>query len=127
MGAGSIARRSCSLWKPPRRSHASRPDATCRRHAVGRAGRDLEPVVRVHARGGATARPGLDRRAACPDRWNGARSMAGVDASRIEAARALARVLVIGAVNSALPFFLFAYAALSLPASYLAILNATVP
>lgn len=35
--------------------------------------------------------------------------------------------LVIGAVNSALPFFLFAYAALSLPASYLAILNATVP
>jgi drug/metabolite transporter (DMT)-like permease len=35
--------------------------------------------------------------------------------------------LLIGAVNSALPFFLFAYAALSLPASYLAILNATVP
>jgi drug/metabolite transporter (DMT)-like permease len=35
--------------------------------------------------------------------------------------------LVIGAVNSALPFFLFAYAALSLPASYLVILNAMVP
>ena len=35
--------------------------------------------------------------------------------------------LLIGAVNSALPFALFAYAALSLPASYLAILNATVP
>lgn len=35
--------------------------------------------------------------------------------------------LAIGAVNSALPFFLFAYAALALPASYLAILNATVP
>jgi len=35
--------------------------------------------------------------------------------------------LLIGAVNSALPFTLFAYAALSLPAAYLAILNATVP
>ena len=35
--------------------------------------------------------------------------------------------LLIGAVNSALPFALFAYAALSLPAAYLAILNATVP
>lgn len=35
--------------------------------------------------------------------------------------------LLIGAVNSAVPFALFAYAALSLPASYLAILNATVP
>ena len=35
--------------------------------------------------------------------------------------------LLIGAVNSALPFFLFAYAALSLPASYLVILNAMVP
>ncbi len=35
--------------------------------------------------------------------------------------------LVIGIVNSALPFFLFAYAALTLPASYMAILNAMVP
>jgi drug/metabolite transporter (DMT)-like permease len=35
--------------------------------------------------------------------------------------------LLIGAVNSAVPFALFAYAALSLPAAYLAILNATVP
>lgn len=35
--------------------------------------------------------------------------------------------LCIGAVNSALPFFLFAFAALSLPASYLVILNAMVP
>lgn len=35
--------------------------------------------------------------------------------------------LLIGAVNSAAPFALFAYAALSLPAAYLAILNATVP
>ena len=35
--------------------------------------------------------------------------------------------LGIGVVNSAVPFFLFAYAALALPAAYLAILNATVP
>ena len=35
--------------------------------------------------------------------------------------------LFIGAINSALPFVLFAYAALTLPASYLAILNATFP
>ena len=35
--------------------------------------------------------------------------------------------LAIGAANSAVPFALFAYAALTLPASYLAILNATVP
>ncbi len=35
--------------------------------------------------------------------------------------------LVIGVVNSALPFFLFAHAALTLPASYMAILNAMVP
>jgi drug/metabolite transporter (DMT)-like permease len=35
--------------------------------------------------------------------------------------------LVIGLVNSALPFLLFAFAALWLPASYLAILNAAAP
>lgn len=35
--------------------------------------------------------------------------------------------LWLGAINSALPFFLFAYAALTLPASVLAILNATTP
>lgn len=35
--------------------------------------------------------------------------------------------LVVGIVNSALPFVLFGYAALHLPASYLVILNATVP
>lgn len=35
--------------------------------------------------------------------------------------------LVIGVVNSALPFVLFAYAALTLPASTMAILNAMVP
>jgi len=35
--------------------------------------------------------------------------------------------LVIGAFNAALPFFLFAYAALHIPASYSAILNATSP
>jgi drug/metabolite transporter (DMT)-like permease len=35
--------------------------------------------------------------------------------------------LVIGAVNSAVPFALFAYAALHLPASYSAVLNATSP
>jgi len=35
--------------------------------------------------------------------------------------------LFIGALNSALPFVLFAYAALHLPASYLVILNAATP
>ena len=35
--------------------------------------------------------------------------------------------LIIGAVNSALPFTLFAFAALHIPASYSAILNATAP
>jgi drug/metabolite transporter (DMT)-like permease len=35
--------------------------------------------------------------------------------------------LVIGSLNSALPFALFAYAALTLPAGYSAILNATSP
>jgi len=35
--------------------------------------------------------------------------------------------LVIGAINSAVPFALFAYAAVHLPASYSAVLNATSP
>jgi len=35
--------------------------------------------------------------------------------------------LFVGLVNSALPFLLFAYAALALPASYLVILNAALP
>ena len=35
--------------------------------------------------------------------------------------------LVIGTLNAALPFFLFAFAALHIPASYSAILNATAP
>jgi drug/metabolite transporter (DMT)-like permease len=35
--------------------------------------------------------------------------------------------LIIGAVNSAVPFALFAYAAVHLPASYSAVLNATSP
>ena len=35
--------------------------------------------------------------------------------------------LFIGALNSALPFLLFAFAALTLPASYLVILNAALP
>lgn len=35
--------------------------------------------------------------------------------------------LVIGAINSAAPFALFAYAAVHLPASYSAVLNATTP
>ncbi|MGZ8467009.1 MAG: DMT family transporter [Candidatus Binatia bacterium] len=35
--------------------------------------------------------------------------------------------IVIGAFNAALPFFLFAFAALHIPASYSAILNATSP
>jgi drug/metabolite transporter (DMT)-like permease len=34
---------------------------------------------------------------------------------------------VIGVMNSAIPFSLFAWAALTLPASYSAILNATAP
>ncbi len=37
------------------------------------------------------------------------------------------RYLVVGALNAALPFFLFAFAALHIPASYSAILNATSP
>lgn len=36
-------------------------------------------------------------------------------------------LLIVGAFNSALPFTLLAYAALSLPVGYLAILNATTP
>src|SRR4051812_5801386 len=35
--------------------------------------------------------------------------------------------LLVGVVNSSLPFLLFAYAALTLPASYLVILNAALP
>lgn len=50
--------------------------------------------------------------------------MSGRDAQLREHWRSYA---VIGVVNSALPFFLFAYAALTLPAAYMAILNAMVP
>lgn len=51
-------------------------------------------------------------------------ALSGRDAGLREHWRAY---FVIGVVNSALPFFLFAYAALTLPASYMAILNAMVP
>lgn len=51
-------------------------------------------------------------------------ALSGRDAKLREHWRAY---LVIGVVNSALPFFLFAHAALTLPASYMAILNAMVP
>ncbi len=44
-----------------------------------------------------------------------------------EAARHWRHFLVIGIVNSALPFSLFAFAAIHLPASYLVILNAATP
>lgn len=51
-------------------------------------------------------------------------ALSGRDAKLREHWRAY---LAIGVVNSALPFFLFAYAALTLPASYMVILNAMVP
>lgn len=35
--------------------------------------------------------------------------------------------MVVGAINSGVPFLMFAFAAYSLPAGYLAVLNATVP
>lgn len=44
-----------------------------------------------------------------------------------ELARFWRQYLVIGVANSALPFLMFAFAALWLPASYLAILNAAAP
>ncbi len=44
-----------------------------------------------------------------------------------ELARFWRQYLVVGVVNSALPFLMFAFAALWLPASYLAILNAAAP
>jgi drug/metabolite transporter (DMT)-like permease len=50
--------------------------------------------------------------------------LAGFDT---EVARHWRRYALIGIVNSAIPFTLFAYAALHLPASYSAILNATSP
>lgn len=37
------------------------------------------------------------------------------------------KLLITGAVNSAIPFTLFAYCTLSIPASYAAVLNATAP
>jgi len=45
----------------------------------------------------------------------------------LQAGRLWRHFLIIGVLNSALPFILFAYAAQSLPASLLAILNATSP
>ncbi|WP_313952643.1 DMT family transporter [Accumulibacter sp.] len=45
----------------------------------------------------------------------------------LELRRTWKHFLTVGLLNSALPFLLFAYAALSLPASLLAILNATSP
>jgi drug/metabolite transporter (DMT)-like permease len=49
---------------------------------------------------------------------------AGIDA---ELRRYWRQYLVIGVVNSSLPFVLFAYAALIIPASYSVILNSTTP
>ena len=46
---------------------------------------------------------------------------------RLEARRHWRHFLLLGFLNSALPFLLFAYAAKTLPASLLAILNATAP
>ena len=48
----------------------------------------------------------------------------GIDA---ELARHWRQYAVIGVVNSTLPFMLFAFAALSIPASYSVILNSTAP
>ncbi len=47
--------------------------------------------------------------------------------SRLEAGKHGKYYLVLGFFNSALPFLMFGYAALTLPASLLAILNATAP
>ncbi len=51
-------------------------------------------------------------------------ALAGVDAGLRRHWRAY---LLIGIVNSALPFVLYAFAALRLPASYMVVLNASVP
>ena len=45
----------------------------------------------------------------------------------LDVARHWRAYLFVGLLNSALPFLLFAYAALALPASYLVILNAALP
>ncbi len=45
----------------------------------------------------------------------------------LDVARHWRAYLVVGVLNSSLPFLLFAYAALTLPASYLVILNAALP
>jgi len=47
--------------------------------------------------------------------------------SRLETGTHWKHYLILGLFNSALPFLLFGYAALTLPASLLAILNATAP
>lgn len=47
--------------------------------------------------------------------------------SRLETGTHWKHYLILGLINSALPFLLFGYAALTLPASLLAILNATAP
>lgn len=45
----------------------------------------------------------------------------------LDVARHWRAYLLVGVLNSSLPFLLFAYAALALPASYLVILNAALP
>jgi drug/metabolite transporter (DMT)-like permease len=45
----------------------------------------------------------------------------------VDVARHWRAYLLVGILNSSLPFLLFAYAALTLPASYLVILNAALP
>ena len=52
---------------------------------------------------------------------------AWVTGGRVQFAGRWQSYLVIGAINSAAPFVLFAYAAVHLPASYSAVLNATSP
>lgn len=52
---------------------------------------------------------------------------ARVTGGRVEFAGRWRSYLAIGAINSAAPFALFAYAAVHLPASYSAVLNATSP
>lgn len=47
--------------------------------------------------------------------------------SKLETGKHWKHYLILGLINSALPFLLFGYAALTLPASLLAILNATAP
>ena len=111
------------------RGSRTRPDDGCACASPTSRGssrwRDLGRVVHLHPRAGAGAGAGADGGVARADRRRGARRvLPGHRASTPSVARHWRQYLVIGIVNSALPFMLFAFAALYLPASYSVILNA---